>query len=75
MRNNSTPSVAPVAGQYTSPHAQVFTPSRPDAGGRGAPIPATNVGITAQQTFAKINRALTPGPIAKIVIRIQQARF
>lgn len=64
-----------VAGQYGLPTAQQFAPSPPQQHGIAMPIPQTNVGVTAQRSFTKINKALTPGPIAKIVIKIQQSRF
>lgn len=75
MRNNGTPTKAPIAGAYTLPTQQTFAPSPNQQSGKADPIPPTKQGITAQPTFHKINRALMPGPVAKIVIGIQQARF
>lgn len=72
---NPGPTVNLIAGQYSHPTSQNFGPSPPQQYGIAQPIPKTNVGITAQRVFHKINRALTPGPIAKIVIKIQQSRF
>lgn len=64
-----------IGGQYGSPTAQAFAPSPPQQYGVSQPIPSNKVGITAQRSFTKINRQLTPGPIAKIVLKIQQSRF
>lgn len=72
----SRPTSPPIAGQYTRPEEQAFFPSPPQQYGEARPIPLTNVGITAQQVFHKINHALSGGrPLAKIVIGTQQARF
>jgi hypothetical protein len=75
MRNTGTPTIAPVGGQLTLPTQQNFAPSPRQQSGRASPIPHTNQGITKQQAFHKINRTLAPGPVAKIVIALQQARF
>lgn len=75
MVTKAVPTVSLIGGQYSNPHSQAFAPSPPQQYGKAMPIPNNRVGIVAQQTFAKINRALTPGPIAKIVIKLQQARF
>ena len=64
-----------IAGQYSSPHSQGFAPSPPAQYGKSQPIPKTNQGDTSQRVFTKINKTLTPGPVAKIVIGIQQSRF
>lgn len=70
---NPGPSVRPIAGQYSHPTSQNFGPQPQQ--GLGVRIPKTNNGITAQRLFTKINHALTPGPVAKIVIKLQQSRF
>lgn len=75
MRNNGTPTRAPIAGAYTLPTQQNFVPSPNQQYGKADPIPPTKKGITAQSTFHKINHSLMPGPVAKIIIRVQQARF
>lgn len=79
MRNGTTSLSAParplIAGQLSAPTSQNFAPSRPEQHGQGVAIPSNHVGITAQRVFSKINHILTPGPLAKIVIKIQQARF
>lgn len=69
------PDVALIGGQYGAPTAQAFAPSPNQQYGKQDPIPPTNNGITAQRTWTKINHALTPGPLAKIVVRLQQSRF
>lgn len=73
--NLSRPTSGLLAGQYSSPHAQAFAPSPPQQYGQAQTIPKTQNGDTSQKSFFKINKSLTPGPIAKIVIAIQQARF
>lgn len=75
MTTRAAPTGPLLGNQYSSPHAQAFGPSPPQQHGIAQPIPDSHVGIIAQGTFAKINRALMPGPVAKIVIRLQQARF
>lgn len=69
------PNTPLIGGQYGAPTAQAFAPSPPQQYGMAQAIPQSNVGITAQRSFTKINRALTPGPIARIVIKLQQSRF
>jgi hypothetical protein len=64
-----------IGGQYSAPTSQAFAPSPPQQYGQAQPIPKTNQGITAQRSFTKINKQLAPGPIAKIVISLQQSRF
>lgn len=71
----SRPNKPLIAGQYSRPESQDFAPSPIQQYGRPAAIPSTNSGITAQRSFTKINHALAPGPIAKIVIKLQQSRF
>lgn len=79
MRNGTTslsrPTVQPLAGQLTFPSEQAFAPSPRQQYGLPSPIPHDKQGVTAQQPFAKINKRLAPGPVAKIVIALQQARF
>jgi hypothetical protein len=69
------PTAPKLAGQYTRPGDQAFSPSPPQQYGHAQPIPNSNQGITAQPTFFKINKSLTPGPVAKLVIAVQQARL
>lgn len=64
-----------LGGQYSLPSAQSFAPSPPQQYGEARSIPHTNSGDVSQRSFTKINRALAPGPIAKIVIKLQQSRF
>lgn len=71
----SRPNTARIGGQYSSPHAQDFAPSPPQQYGHAVPIPNSTRGDTTQRSFTKINHALAPGPIAKIVIKLQQSRF
>ena len=64
-----------IGGQYSAPTSQAFAPSPPAQYGKSQPIPNNQQGDTSQRTFTKINKTLTPGPIAKIVINLQQNRF
>lgn len=73
FNQNPGPNVNLIAGQYSHPTSQNF--GAPPQNGFGVRIPPTNIGITAQRVFTKINHSLTPGPVAKIVIKLQQARF
>jgi hypothetical protein len=78
--NNGTaslhrPTAPRVAGQYTRIQDQVFAPASPAQHGVAQPIPSNTQGNTGLAQFSKINKALTPGPIARIVIKTQQARF
>jgi hypothetical protein len=75
MNNNGAKAEGHGIVGYGSPYGQNFTPSAPASQGIAQPIPNNQQGITAQPIFHKINKTLAPGPVAKIVIALQQARF